>query len=365
MKLESLRLTNFRNFQTALIRPGTGVNIFIGDNGSGKTNLLEAVFTLCLGRSQRGARDAMLIRDGGDDYFRLEGIGTVGGREVRLACAYQSGGRKKITVDDNPVRVSELFELFSVISMAPDDVILFSGSPSARRRFMDLHLSQASPSYLADLTDYTRALTQKNSFLKSRQGGHCPFDPLLIQYGCRLMIARTKFIDFLKDLAPGYYNRIVGGDLSSSTSVFTCRYMPNVPVEAAEDIADRFEAKLAESRRKEDILETAIVGPHRDDIEFTIAGLPVRGYGSQGEMRSAAFAAMMAASDFLEKRRGEKPLLLLDEIFAELDHTRRDNLARLFGGFEQMFLTTAVEPPTILNDRAVFFQIKAGEVIQE
>jgi len=362
MKIDSLALTNFRNFESALIRPGQKVNTFIGDNGSGKTNLLEAVFTLCLGRSQRGARDIMMVRENGENYFRLEGRGELDGRDVKLACAYEKGGRKKITVDDNPVRISKLFELFSVISMAPEDVALFSGSPSERRRFMDLHLSQASPSYLADLTDYNKALAQKNSFLKNRPGEECPFDPLMVDYGSRIMAARHQFIHFLCALAPGYYDKIVGRTSDSESPAFMAAYKPNVPFQDKEEIVANFEMKLKSRRQREEILETAVVGPHRDDIEFTINGFPARGYGSQGELRSAAVAVMMAAADFLESRREEKPILLLDEIFAELDHRRRENLAALFSEFEQIFLTTAIEPPAALNDKAAFFHITSGRV---
>ena len=365
MRIDSLLLTNFRNFKSALIQPGKGVNIFVGDNGSGKTNLLEALFTLCLGRSQRGARDLMMVRENGEDYFRLEGVGECGGVEVRLTCAYEKGGRKKITADNNPVRISRLYELISIISMAPEDVALFTGSPAVRRRFLDLHLSQASPSYLADLTDYNKALAQKNSFLKDHPGGECPFDPLLIQYGSRIMKARHGFIHFIKALAPGYYDRIIDQIAAPEAPIFFCEYAPNVPIDAREDITARFEAQLAANRRREEVLETAVVGPHRDDIDFVINKFPARGYGSQGELRSAGVAIMMAAANFLESRREEKPVLLLDEIFAELDHARREHLALLFDGFEQIFLTTAIEPPKALHERAVFFRIRSGEVRQD
>lgn len=364
MRLYSLSVTNFRNFKTALIRPGHGVNIFYGDNGSGKTNLLEAIFTLCLGRSQRGARDLMLVHENDADYYRLEGKGEVDGREVRLTCAYEKGGRKKITIDDNPARASRLFELLSVISMAPEDVALFSGSPSNRRRFLDIHLAQASPSYLADLTDYNKALAQKNSFLKDSPGQECPFDPLLVDYGAKIMAVRHKFIQFIQLKAPEYYNRTIGESKITEDPAFRCEYAPDVPFTQKEDIAGEFEKRLAANRRREEALETAVVGPHRDDIDFYIGRFPARGYGSQGEMRSAAAAVMMAAADFLESRRHGKPLLLLDEIFAELDHSRRDNLARLFDAFDQIFLTTAVEPPQALNERAMIFHIHDGRVEQ-
>jgi DNA replication and repair protein RecF len=311
----------------------------------------------------------MMVREGDQDFYRLEGIGQSGagdnaGGSVKITCAFQKGGRKKITIDENPVRLSKLYQLFSVVSMAPEDVGFFSGSPSARRRFMDLHLSQASPSYLADLTDYTKALAQKNSFLKSRSGEECPFDPLLVQYGSSIIAARHSFVHFLHALAPGYYDQIAGEATAAANQRFSFDYKPNVSFDTKDEIAENFEIKLVESRQKEMILETAVVGPHRDDISFRISGFPARGYGSQGEMRSGAVAVMMAAANFLESRRDEKPILLLDEIFAELDHTRRENLAALFESFEQIFLTTAIEPPEALTNYAMVFKIEDGHVLK-
>lgn len=364
MNIESLSINNFRNFDEAILTPASGTNIFLGDNGAGKTNLLEAIFTLCLGRSQRSARDQMLVGSTGDVY-RLEGQALTTEGNVRISCAYQKGGRKKILVDENPVRLSRLFRIFSIISMAPDDVTLFSGSPQNRRRFLDLHLSQASPAYLADLTDYNKALAQKNSFLKNGSTEACPFDPLIIDIGCRLMSIRYSFIKFLNNIAPEYYRRVAGKRQPTDNAPehkFSLTYTPNVPYGAAERIRENFEQKLTESRAKERILETAVVGPHRDDIDFAIGPFPARGFGSQGELRSAAVATMVGAADFLENRRQEKPIMLLDEIFAELDEHRRDNMARLIGNGRQIFLTTAVEPPPSLRESARIFHIQNGRI---
>lgn len=362
MRLDALEVTNFRNIKTALIRPDPGVNIFAGDNAAGKTNLLEAIFTLCLGRSQRGARDVMMVGESGGDFYRLEGVGQTSGGEVRLTCAFQKGGRKRITIDGNPARISQLFQVFSLISMAPEDAAIFSGPPSARRHFMDLHMSQASPAYLADLTDYNKALAQKNSFLKSCTGEACPFDPLMVQHGSRIIAARQNFIHFLQALAPGYYHQISDGEISDDKPAFVFDYRPNIPFEGKDEIAVNFEKKLKQYRQKEAVLETSIIGPHRDDIDFRIAGFPARGYGSQGELRSAAVALLMAAANYLESRRDEKPILLLDEVFAEFDDTRRENLTGLFDRFEQIFLTAAADPPKKLLDRGRLYYVREGKV---
>jgi DNA replication and repair protein RecF len=362
MRLDALEVTNFRNIKAAMIRPDPGVNIFAGDNAAGKTNLLEAIFTLCLGRSQRGARDVMMVGEGGGDFYRLEGIGQTSGGQVRLTCAFQKGGRKRITIDGNPGRISQLFKVFSLISMAPEDAAIFSGPPSARRRFIDLHMSQASPGYLADLTNYNKALAQKNSFLKSRSDEACPFDPLMVQHGSGIIAARQNFIHFLQALAPGYYHQISDGKISDDKLAFVFDYRPNIPFAGKDEIAVNFEKKLKQYRQKEAVLETSIIGPHRDDIDFRIAGFPARGYGSQGELRSAAVALLMAAANFLESRRDEKPILLLDEVFAEFDDARRENLTGLFDRFDQIFLTAAANPPKKLLDRGRLYYVREGKV---
>ncbi|MDD4052465.1 MAG: DNA replication and repair protein RecF, partial [candidate division Zixibacteria bacterium] len=276
MNIIRMELTNFRNIAAALIEPGDGVNVFFGDNGAGKTNLLEAVFVLCLARSQRGARDLMMVGEGENDFFRLEGIGRLSGNggEVRLAVAYQKNGRKRITIDGNPSGSSRLFQTSVVISMAPEDVALFAGSPSIRRHFLDLYISQASPSYLADLTDYAKALAQKNAFLKNTPGGFCPFDPILIQCGSRIAAARGRFIGFLKTLAPEFYQKISGHLPDDEPPEFAISYCPNIPFREEDQIAETFAARLEAMRKKEEILQTAMVGPHRDDIEFAISGFP-------------------------------------------------------------------------------------------
>jgi DNA replication and repair protein RecF len=356
MLIEAVKLTNFRNFETAELHPREGVNVFYGDNGAGKTNLLEAIFTLCLGKSQRGARDIMMVREG-SDYFRLEGKGRLNGRTVELSCAYQQGGRKRFTVDDNPARISRLYEYFALISMAPEDIYLFAGAPRDRRAFCDLHLSQSSPVYLSDLTSYQKALAQKNAWLKDARNEACPFDDLLIKIGASLMRRRREFIGKLADTAPGYYDSI-----STTQERFALRYAPSVSFDSPEDIEQAFAEKLAARRERERIMETALVGPHRDDIEFFIGAFPARGYGSQGELRSAAVSVMMAAADYLEAKREEQPILLLDDIFAELDTQRRDNLARLFDRFTQIFLTTALEPPERLREKAKTCIVENGTI---
>ena len=358
MQIKSLSVVGFRNFSSIQVKFGDEVNILSGDNGSGKTNLLEAIHTLCLGRSQRGASDQVLLCQESDVY-RLRGELSNEDEVCDVTAAYQRGGRKKLTIDGLSARLSELYERFSVVSAGPEDNAVVAGSPSVRRSFLDIHLSQLSSSYLADLSDYQRALTQKNAALKTERESS-PFDAIMVSVGSRIMLARAKFISDVNKLTGEFYYKLSSGE------VLGIEYRPTFSFDQLEldieAIASSMETRLGEMRRRETILKAALVGPHRDDIYFGLANLPVRSHGSQGQWRSIAIALKLAVFHLLKERRGQTPILLLDEVFAELDAKRCHALIDAFGDLGQLFLTTAVSAPESLLRNSCNFEIVAGEV---
>ncbi len=347
--------------QAAEVTFQAGVNTFFGLNGSGKTNFLEAIFTLCLGRSQRGAADTILLQDGAEVY-RLVGQVQAKQRNIDVAVAYQKGVRKKITMDGVPIKASRLYEEFSVVTAGPEDSKILSGSPSARRLFLDTYISQLTPSYLADLTDYNRVLAQKNAALKNDMDSSA-FHPLLVSYGAKIMLARGRFLRELGPMATARHGEIAPGE------VLAIEYRPSVALESDEDdleaVAGAFAAKLDEYLPKEHVLKTALVGPQRDEVTFTINGLPAKTHGSQGQWRTAALSLKLAVYELIRRRRKSSPVLLLDEIFAELDHRRCEHLMELFGQAEQLFITTAAEPPSSLVSGAKKYRIVQGRVEDE
>ncbi|MBN1211797.1 MAG: DNA replication/repair protein RecF [candidate division Zixibacteria bacterium] len=357
MIIKNIRIDNFRNFTSLESDFTPGANIFFGDNGSGKTNFLESVFVLCLGRSQLGAADTILMKQDAD-YYRLEGTIERDERSRAVAVAYQKGYRKKITVDGVTVRPAELFENFCAVSTGPEDSVILSGPPSSRRTFLDMYLSQLSPRYLSELTDYHRVLVQKNAALKNEMDPS-PFEPLLISHGARVMTHRIQFLNALRERAVAYYGEVSRGE------DFDLKYQPsvNLPEEngfSLREIERAFQNTLDEHYDKEAYLKSAIVGPHRDDIFFETAGLPTRQFGSQGQWRTAAIALKLGVYHLLKDKRGAAPILLLDEIFAELDNKRRDHLIKSFGEFSQLFLTTASEPPPQLLTNGRCYKIANG-----
>ena len=358
MHVDSITVDNFRNITSLSTGFNPKVNVFHGSNGSGKTNLLEAVFVMCLGRSQRGAADMVLLRNG-EDVYRLTGQVVSGSQNIEVAVAYQQGGRKKITIDSVTSRAADLYERFSVVAAGPEDSTILSGSPSVRRLFMDIYLSQYSRAYLADLSDYQRIVTQKNAALKNDMDPS-PFNQLQVEVGSRIIAARRKFLSTLAERAGAFYADIAGGE------VMEAAYDSKVPlpehVTDITDIQNAFTSTLDDYVTREAAVQTSLVGPHRDDVVFTIGGLPARTHGSQGQWRTAAVSLKLAVFDILRQRRSTPPILLLDEIFAELDPDRSQHLVDLFADTNQVFLTTAVEPPATLLREARRFRIAQGRI---
>jgi len=359
MLIDHLKTTNFRNLLSLDISFGPGANVFYGDNGSGKTNLLEALFVLCLGRSQRRAQDQVLVQTG-CDIFRLVGQVRYDGRAQELTVAYQRGGKKKVELEGVPIRIVELFERHCVVAVGPEDSDIFSGGPSVRRELIDLYLSQYSQTYLEDLRHYHRALAQKNAALK-REMDSTPFDSLLARCGSRIMRARAEFIDSLRKPAMTHYQTISGGEH------LDLAYQPSIPIDASKAIGE-MEMQIAQAldsiRKREAAVGLSLIGPHRDDLSFVIMNQPAKSHGSQGQWRTAAISLKLALYDLLRRKRKVAPVLLLDEVFAELDAKRSHELINLFGEFDQLFLTTALEPPEPLRQEGCRFRIARG-VVQE
>jgi len=315
-----------------------------------------------LARSPRGANDIGMLRKDAE-YYRIESSITSANRACEVAVAYQNGGRKRLTIDGVTVRAADFFERFAAVAAAPDDINLPAGPPSGRREFIDIYLSQVSAQYITELIRYRKALAQKNALLKQDTKIHeNPYDQLLIQYGSSIMLRRNNFLEIISATAAEHYRRISGGH------ELVMKYKP-----AAGDpekwekasVEDAFEHKLRQTRSREEAMQVALVGPHRDDVDLSIGGLPARNHASQGELRTAAIALKLAVFDYLKQSRRMTPVLLLDEVFAELDAGRRKILIELFGRFGQLFLTTASEVPKPLADGARLFTLEKGAVFQE
>ncbi|MCX6826705.1 MAG: DNA replication and repair protein RecF [candidate division Zixibacteria bacterium] len=362
MLIKSLKIVSFRNFKSAMLDFAEGINIFYGKNGDGKSNLLEAIFVLLLGRSPRGANDAVMVKENAGIY-RLEGQVEIDGHPHIIAVAYQIGGRKRITIDKTSAKISDLFEKNTAVSALPADIEILDGPPAKRREFINIYLAQASQRYLANLSDYYKVLAQKNAHLKSANEQETPYDELLVKHGVFVMRERKNFLGAIGVIAAEHYRKISAGQ------ELTIAYSPSVHIGDEQidqtHIEKNFREKLFRYREREKILKTALVGPHRDEVNFEIGGFAARTHGSRGELRTAAISLKLAVFEYLKQVRKVAPILLLDELFGELDTNRRDKLIESFGEFGQLFLTTASDVPENLSKKGRHYRIEKGIVNAE
>ncbi|GEB45942.1 MULTISPECIES: DNA replication/repair protein RecF [Microbacterium] len=378
MIVEQLGLKDFRNYAEADVELSSGANVFVGRNGQGKTNLVEAIAYLATLGSHRVSNDAPLVRDGTDAAIVRARL-THGERSVLLELQLNRQGANKARVNGVNVRTSELPRYAQVVLFAPEDLQIVRGDPSARRRFADQLIVQRTPRMAGVIGDYDRVLRQRSALLKSARARGLRgealrtldvWDEKLVALGTEVIEARSALASDLSDPVAAAYAAIAGADheprLSWALSVGGGDPEEGDAVDGArssEPLADQFRAALAAKRSAELERGLTLVGPHRDDLVLRVRGLPVKGYASHGESWSVALALRLASAELLraESRLGD-PVLILDDVFAELDAGRRTRLAELAGGYEQVIVTSAVEEdvPDVL--RAHVVRVEAGRI---
>jgi DNA replication and repair protein RecF len=340
--LERLVVRNYRNFgELRLDLPEAGAMI-VGPNGSGKTNLIEAIYYLEIFRSFRGARDADLVRFG-EDVFRVEGSVRHGDSIDELAAAYQSTGRrKKVEVDGGEAdRIADALGALGAVVLSLEDADLVCGSPGRRRRFLDILLSLVVPGYLASLQRYRAVLAQRNEAL--RQGATDIVDAWtegLVEPGARVMAERQAWIASAAPRFAGYHEGIAGGWTGTleyeaglgSQGTFEASTMEGDRVGVW---ADRLRGAMRDNSERDRRRGSTQAGPHRDDlviravVEDSGEERDLRTYGSGGQQRTAAIALRLVEADTLREKLGRDPIYLLDDVFAELDRERASRVVRL------------------------------------
>jgi DNA replication and repair protein RecF len=350
--LARLHLRNYRNFAEQVVEfPPQGVAI-IGDNGQGKTNLLEAVYYLEIFRSFRGAPDEQMVRFG-EEFFRVEGElhGPDDERRTVAAAFERRRKKKKVTVNGaEPERLGGALGQVGAVIFSPSDVELVSGGPGERRRFLDIVLSLAEPGYLAALQRYRHALFQRNTLLRqgARQELVTSFDAGLVAAGSRVVAARARWAAERAERFAEHYARVAGGHPGFLAFVPSIPDLPDTP--SPSDVATAFEAQLARLAERERVRGMTLAGPHRDDLRFTTAGpegapLDLRTYGSGGQQRTAAIALRMVEAETIRETRGRESVILLDDVFAELDPGRSRRIIEWIDAAEggQVILTAPKE----------------------
>jgi DNA replication and repair protein RecF len=326
-RLQSIAVRDFRNLARAdLDLPAEGL-VVIGENGQGKTNLLESVYYLELFRSMRGARDQDLVRFGAAGFHIAAAIETDGLHGISVGFE-RASRRKRVRLDGaEPERLSDAIGSLPAVMFAPGDIELVAGAPSARRRYLDIMLALSSRRYLAALQRYRTALGHRNAALRdvARSGRHdqrvAVWDAPLAEHGAVLWAARLAWIDRTAEHFAAHCQAI------GESAEVTIRYAS--VVQPAEDLAAALTDALAVRRSVDVRRGLTHAGPHRDDLALSIGGRELRTFGSAGQHRTAAIALRMVEAETLSDRRGGRPLMLLDDPFAELDARRAGRIVDL------------------------------------
>ncbi|MFN0015077.1 MAG: DNA replication/repair protein RecF [Saprospiraceae bacterium] len=334
--LRSIKLAQFKNYEQRSLDLSPRLNCFVGLNGTGKTNLLDAVYVLCLTRSHRNLPDKNLILHG-EGFFRVEGVFEHDGERSHVVVKFANGQRKEIERNGSPYpRLIDYVGRFPVVMIAPDDIALVQDGSEERRRFLDATLSQISSEYLQNLLTYNALLKQRNALLKMFAEQR-RFDPMLLEAVDQQMpepaaVISEKRREFSNAFSPVFQEMYaaIAGDGEQVAFV----------LEPGSD-SDDFTATLRANIERDRILERTSAGPHRDDLALTLHGHPVKKYASQGQLKSFLLALRLAQYDVLRQEKGVSPLLLLDDIFDKLDEQRVRQLVALLieRNFGQIFIT--------------------------
>ncbi|WP_228976184.1 DNA replication/repair protein RecF [Streptomyces sp. DH12] len=363
MHVTHLSLADFRSYARVEVPLDPGVSVFVGANGQGKTNLVEAVGYLATLGSHRVSSDAPLVRIGADRAVIRAAV-RQGERQQLVELELNPGKANRARVNrSSQVRPRDVLGIIRTVLFAPEDLALVKGDPGERRRFLDELITARSPRMAGVRSDYDRVLKQRNTLLKTaamarRHGGRSldlstldVWDQHLAHTGAELLAQRLDLVATLQPLAVKAYEQLAPG--GGPVALEYRGPVGDVAVTAGrEELAERLLGALAEVRRQEIERGVTLVGPHRDDLGLMLGQMPAKGYASHGESWSYALALRLASYDLL-RSEGNEPVLVLDDVFAELDGRRRERLAELVAPGEQVLVTAAVDDdvPGVLAGR--------------
>ncbi|HLQ73876.1 MAG TPA: DNA replication/repair protein RecF [Bacillota bacterium] len=368
MHIEQLHLRNYRNYDQADLTFDDKVNVIIGENAQGKTNLMESIYVLALTRSYRTPRERELIR-WGQDFAKIKGRVMKRKRSIPLEIIITRKGKKAKLNRLEQQRLSDYIGAFNVVMFAPEDLTLVKGPPQVRRRFIDMELGQIQPSYIFHLGQYQKVLRQRNHLLKDLQRQQSVDRTMLevlteqlVEHAATILERRFIFLDLLRSWA-----RDIHSQISRQLETLDIEY--NASIDVSEDdnkekISHIYFNQFNEIQKREIDRGTTLIGPHRDDLTFYINNKDVHVYGSQGQQRTTALSIKLAEIELINNEIGEYPILLLDDVLSELDHYRQSHLLNTIQGKVQTFVSTTsvdgINHQTLKN--AELFRVVQGTV---
>ena len=337
MIVRSLELKEYRNYEKLNLQFDDGINILYGENAQGKTNILEAIYLGGTTKSHRGSKDREIIRFNKEEaHVRL----NIEKNKVshRIDMHLKKNKAKGVAIDTIPIkRQGELFGMLNLVFFSPEDLNIIKNGPGERRRFLDLELCQLDKIYMHHLTNYNKALAQRNYLLKQISVNRNLLDTLyiwdakLVEHGSVIIDTRKSFINKINSLIYPIHKKLTGGK-----EELMLHYEPNVSLEQLED-------KFKKSHERDLFLKMTNNGPHRDDMAFLYENMDIRKYGSQGQQRTAALSLKLAELELVKEIIKENPILLLDDVMSELDRNRQNHLLNSIGDIQTIITCTGLE----------------------
>lgn len=366
MHLENIVLRNFRSYPFLEVDFSPAVNVFLGENAQGKTNLLEAILMLALAKSHRTANDKDFINWHAEEA-KMEGRVFRRGQSVPLELMITAKGKKAKVNHLEQKKLSQYVGNLNVVMFAPEDLSLVKGSPGVRRRFLNMEIAQMQPVYLHELSNYQRILQQRNQFLKAAQINK-KTDPIMLeilneQFAEIAIIITKRRKEFVEKLLR--FSAPLHKQISRGLENLMIRYSASIDLQETEEQSRAHVLeKLQKNKKREFERGVTLVGPHRDDLHFYINEQDVQVFGSQGQQRTTALSIKLAEIDLLKEELGEYPVLLLDDVLSELDDYRQSHLLGAIEGKVQTFVTTTnisgIDHQTI--KQATTFKVTQGKL---
>ncbi|MGM9924418.1 MAG: DNA replication/repair protein RecF [Bacillus sp. (in: firmicutes)] len=370
MYIESLKVKNYRNYEELDMCFENKVNVILGENAQGKTNIMESIYVLAMAKSHRTSNDKDLIR-WDQEYAKIEGRIHKRNSTVPLELIISKKGKKAKFNHIEQQRLSQYIGNMNVVMFAPEDLHLVKGSPQVRRRFIDMEIGQVSPLYLHDYSQFQKILQQRNHYLKllqsKKQTDLAMLDVLtdqFIQYAVKIIEKRMQFLKLLQKWAEPIHHGI-----SRGLETLEINYKPSVDVSESMDLSkmiQEYAEKFKKIKQREIDRGVTLFGPHRDDLVFIVNGRDVQTFGSQGQQRTTALSLKLAEIELIHAEIGEYPILLLDDVLSELDDYRQSHLLNTIQGKVQTFVTTTsvegIDHATLRE--AATFQVIQGDMKQ-
>lgn len=360
MFIKRLQMLNYRNYNALDIELCPNVNVFMGDNAQGKTNILEAIYYCAFAKSHRTSKDKELINWNGEHAF----ISVDVGRErldKRIDISILKDGKKSIRINKIKIKkIGELFGNFNVVMFSPEDLRIIKDSPGVRRKFIDMELCQLNPKYYYNLVQYNKVLNERNILLRNRNTSSEMleiYDMQLVEFGYNIIRDRIKYIESLNK-----YAEKIHSDITSGKEKINFKYISTI--KDLENIKENFYTLLKKNISKDCDRGITSIGPHRDDFFVYINDIDTKSYGSQGQQRTAVLTMKFSSLEIIKELTGEFPVLLLDDVLSELDFNRKKYILSTIGQIQTVITCTGIEDLyEYLDEKAKVFKVKNGEIV--